>query len=134
MGMIRLAGNPKWAGGEPISDASNALGFSPHFNKQKLGSQKCQFPIKCCNRRLLSDGKVVHRVDVEFRLKKTDPKQYIASEDIQMALNALMNVGLTIPKRSENKDNCKLFNAGDLLAKHYLKSSTQIKEKKLKNY
>jgi hypothetical protein len=134
MGLIRYAGNPKWAGAEPMASASSALGFSPYFNKQKFGSQKCQFSVKCCNRRLLSDGKGVHHVDIGFRLKKKDISRKISHKDIQRALNDLMNVQVTIPKRSKNINNCKLFEAGEFLAKHYLKSSTKISEKKLKKH
>ena len=119
---------------EPFANASHAIGSNAHlFDRQVIGRPNCQFSSKCYFRNLFAADEVVKRVEISFKLKNLNPKQHIASNDIQSALFELMDAQVKIPKRSKNINNCIFFQAGDLLARHYLRSTTQIKDKKLEN-
>jgi hypothetical protein len=113
--------------------ASQALGLSPIFKKIKFGRKKCPFFSPWINRRFFSDGKVVSRVELLFKLKKLNPNCTITPHDIKKALIHLMYMEVTIPKRSKNKISCKFFNAGSHLAKHYMRATTRITKKDVYN-
>lgn len=127
----RKGGLEGWAGEEVYCRAARALRFQPSLNMQRLGASGASMMPYCTFRRFLSDGRAVSRVEVGFT--HGGGKGLFLSLDGQECLtliNSCLSMAVRVPSGLGGLTSCKLIEADNYLASHFLRSTTQRKHGK----
>jgi hypothetical protein len=125
-GMVRprpRGGVGQWAGEDLFGDASSALKFPdqlrlfPFCRDEEIGQIDCAF------RRFYSDGTVA-RLEVGLRLRLMSKHRGLKLLPDIDTLRRVLCMNVTISKAGAHSKAVRLVDAGDVLARHFLRSST----------
>lgn len=117
-------GLDEWPGEDVYGRAAAALRFPDRLERKNLGTERIPFNVPFTFRRFYSDGRIA-RLEVGMRLNASGALKPLEPADCLTILQNCLNLEVKVLSSQRRTFTSRpLVEAGDLLAEHYLRSTT----------